>query len=112
RFNNLVDKLFVYPGNMERNMALSKGLFHSETVMLALVAKGLSRETAYAYVQRNAMDVWKQGGDFRQRLKDDGAIREYLSPREIDECFDLAPMLKKVDYIYRRAFKKSRTGRS
>src|SRR5574337_1204836 len=49
RFNSLVDKLFVYPENMRRNMAISKGLFHSEGVMLALVGKGMTRETAYSY---------------------------------------------------------------
>ncbi len=106
RFNGLIGKLFVYPQNMKRNMQLSKGLFHSETVMLALVGKGLSRETAYAYVQRNAMEVWKQGGDFKQRLQNDRDIRKYLSSREIDDCFDLSHTLKKVDYIFKRVFKK------
>ncbi len=109
RFNTLIDKLFVYPGNMKRNMALSKGLFHSETVMLALVAKGLSRETAYSYVQRNAMEVWKEGGDFKDLLQRDKDIRACLSSAEIDDCFDLSPMLKKVDYIFKRVFKKKRT---
>jgi adenylosuccinate lyase len=106
RFNGLIGKLFVYPQNMKRNMQLSKGLFHSETVMLALVRKGLSRETAYSYVQRNAMEVWKQGGDFKQRLQNDRDIRKYLSSREIDACFDLSHMLKKVDYLFKRVFKK------
>jgi adenylosuccinate lyase len=108
RFNSLVERLFVYPKNMERNMALSKGLFHSETVMLALVAKGISRETAYAYVQRNAMDVWKQGGDFKERLKGDQDIRTYLNSREIDSCFDLSHTLKKVDFIFKRVFKQKK----
>jgi adenylosuccinate lyase len=106
RFNSLVEKLFVYPENMKRNMELSKGLFHSETVMLALVGKGISRETAYSYVQRNAMEVWKMGGDFKQRLQDDKDIRKYLSSREIDACFDISHTLKKVDYIFKRVFKK------
>ncbi len=106
RFNNLIDRLFVYSQNMKRNMSLSKGLFHSETVMLALVAKGLTRETAYSYVQRNAMEVWKQGGDFKDRLQSDKDIKKYLSNREIDDCFDLSHMLKKVDYIFKRVFKK------
>jgi adenylosuccinate lyase len=106
RFNGLVDKLFVYPRNMKRNMDLSKGLFHSETVMLALVGKGISRETAYSYVQRNAMDVWKQGGDFQERLRNDKDIRAYLSSREIAACFDLSHTLKKVDYIFKRVFTK------
>ncbi len=108
RFTSLVDRMFVYPRNMERNMALSRGLFHSETVMLALVGKGITRETAYKYVQRNAMDVWKEGGDFARRLKDDADIRQHLSEREIDTCFDLKHTLKKVDYIFARVFGKKR----
>jgi adenylosuccinate lyase len=106
RFNGLVDNLFVYPRNMKRNMELSKGLFHSETVMIALVGKGLSRETAYSYVQRNAMDVWKHGGDFKERLQNDKDIRKYLTNREIADCFDLSHMLEKVDFIFKRVFKK------
>jgi adenylosuccinate lyase len=105
RFNGLIDRLFVYPENMKRNMELSKGLFHSETVMLALVGKGLKRETAYSMVQRNAMTVWKEGGDFKQRLGKDKDIRKYLNSKELDECFDLSHMLKKVDFIFKRVFK-------
>jgi adenylosuccinate lyase len=108
RFNSLVDKLFVYPQNMKRNMALSKGLFHSETVMLALVEKGIARETAYSYVQRNAMEVWKEGGDFKDRLKNDRDIRKHLDSREIDRCFDLSHTLEKVDYIFKRVFSKKK----
>lgn len=104
RFNTLIDRLFVYPHNMKRNMAISKGLFHSETVMLSLVGKGIPRETAYAYVQRNAMEVWKQGGDFKERLKNDADIRKYLSSSEIDDCFDISHTLKKIDYIFKRVF--------
>jgi adenylosuccinate lyase len=108
RFNNLIDRLFVYPKNMQRNMAISKGLFHSESVMLALVGKGITRETAYTYVQRNAMDAWKRGGDFKQLLKSDKDIGKYLRGKEIDECFDLSHTLNKVDYIFKRVFKKRR----
>jgi adenylosuccinate lyase len=104
RFTKLVDRLFVYPKNMARNMELSRGLFHSETVMLALVAKGITRETAYRYVQRNAMEVWKQGGDFAARLKADRDIGQHLTPAEIDRCFDLKHTLKRVDYIFKRVF--------
>jgi adenylosuccinate lyase len=108
RFNNLIDKLFVYPRNMKRNMELSKGLFHSETVMLELVKKGLSRETAYSYVQRNAMDVWKHGGDFQERLQHDRDIRKYLNAAQIADCFDVSHMLKRVDFIFKRVFRKKR----
>ncbi len=108
RFNGLVDRLFVYPKNMERNMAISRGLFHSEAVMLALVAKGLTRETAYSYVQRNAMAVWKHGGDFKRILKNDPDIRKHLSGKELDDCFDLSHTLKNVNYIFRRVFKETK----
>jgi len=106
RFTRLVDKLIVYPANMERNMEISRGLFHSETVMLALVGKGLTREQAYKFVQRNAMMVWKQGGDFSDRLKGDPDIGQYLTAREIDGCFDIKHTIKKVDYIFKRVFGK------
>jgi adenylosuccinate lyase len=108
RFNTLIDKLFVYPANMRRNMAISKGLFHSETVMLALVGKGITRETAYSYVQRNAMEAWKQGGDFKERLKNDQDIRKNLTAGELDDCFDLSHTLDKVDFIFKRVFKTKR----
>ena len=106
RFTSLIDKLIVYPANMKRNMQISRGLFHSETVMLALVEKGLRRETAYQYVQRNAMTVWKQGGDFKGLLQQDRDIRKALSAKELDACFDLSHTLKRVDYIFKRVFRK------
>ncbi len=106
RFTSLIDGLIVYPENMKRNMDLSRGLFYSESVMLELVKKGLTRETAYKYVQRNAMDVWRSGGDFKQRLKSDPDIKKYLSSGEIDACFDLKHHLRRVDYIFKRVFKK------
>lgn len=106
RFTNLVDKLLVYPENMIRNMDRSRGLFHSETVMLALVEKGIAREKAYLMVQRNAMHIWKQDGDFKKRLKQDPDIRKYLSERELDRCFNLSYTLKRVDYIFKRVFGK------
>jgi adenylosuccinate lyase len=76
--------------------------------MLALVKKGIQRETAYSFVQRNAMEVWNRGGDFKQRLKNDTDIRASLSDKEIDDCFDLSHTLKKVDYIFKRVFKNKR----
>ena len=106
RFTRLVDKLIVYPARMLRNMEISRGLFHSETVMLALVGKGLTREQAYKFVQRNAMMVWKEGGDFADRLKGDPDISQHLTAKEIDGCFDLKHTIKKVDYIFKRVFGK------
>lgn len=106
RFTGLIDKLIVYPENMKRNLDISRGLFHSETMMLALVDKGLTREAAYRFVQRVAMEVWKHGGDFKALLKRDPDIGNYLTNKEIDECFDLKHTLKKVDFIFKRVFKK------
>jgi adenylosuccinate lyase len=76
--------------------------------MLALVGKGVARETAYQYVQRNAMTVWRQGGDFADQLKADADIRRHLSVKEINRCFDLRHTLKKVEYIFRRVFGKKK----
>ncbi|MGE5855519.1 MAG: adenylosuccinate lyase, partial [Syntrophaceae bacterium] len=104
RFTKLVEKLFVYPKNMLRNMELSRGLFHSETVMLALVEQGITREAAYSYVQRNAMETWKHGGGFRERLQRDPDIRKHLGRKELDRCFDLSHTLRRVDYIFKRVF--------
>lgn len=106
RFTNLIDKLIIYPENMRRNMDISRGLYHSETVMLSLVEKGLTREEAYRLVQRNAMDAWRGRGEFRELLKKDPDISRHLSEREIDRCFDLRRMLKNVDYIFKRVFGK------
>lgn len=104
RFTKLVEKLFVYPKNMLRNMERSQGLFHSETVMLALVEQGVTREAAYSYVQRNAMETWKHGGNFRERLQRDPDIRKHLDRKEVDRCFDLSHTLRRVDYIFKRVF--------
>jgi adenylosuccinate lyase len=68
------------------------------------VGKGITRETAYHYVQRNAMAVWKEGGDFAARLKSDPDIRKHLTAGEIDRCFDLRHTLKNIDYIFKRVF--------
>lgn len=108
RLKRLIDGLIVYPANMKRNMDLSRGLFYSESVMLALVKKGLTRETAYKYVQRNAMDVWKHGGDFRKRLTEDPEISRHLTAGEVADCFDLKHHLRRVDYIFKRVFKKKK----
>lgn len=106
RFTNLIDRLIVYPENMRRNMEISRGLFHSETVMLSLVDKGLTREEAYRIVQRNAMEAWKGKGEFRSLLKNDPDITRHLSEKEIDRCFDIGHMLRNIDYIFKRVFKR------
>jgi adenylosuccinate lyase len=104
RLTSLIDKLVVYPENMLRNMNRLGGLVHSQQVLLALTQKGVSREDAYAIVQRNAMKTWEQGADFMQELKADPQVRAALSDSEIEAHFDLAPHLRHVDTIFARVF--------
>jgi adenylosuccinate lyase len=104
RCAGLIENLVVYPENMMRNLNLMKGLVFSQRVLLSLAGKGVSREMAYAMVQRNAMKVWEQGKDFQEELVADSDVREYLSAEEIREAFDLNYHLKHVDTIFKRVF--------
>ncbi|MGP0565264.1 adenylosuccinate lyase [Nitrospina sp. 32_T5] len=103
----LIEQLVVYPDNMMRNLELTKGLVFSEHVLLALTRKGVTRDEAYRMVQRNAMQVWEQGGDFVSLLKQDEDIKEKLSAEEIDQAFDLKKHLRNVDRIFERVFNKT-----
>ena len=107
RFTGLIRNLLVYPKNMKANLDRMKGLVHSQRVLLALAGKGLSREDAYRLVQRNAMQVWEKGKDFRKLLKADKEIKKAMSASEIDECFSLDYHTKNVDYIFKRVFGKA-----
>ena len=80
------------------------GLVHSQRVLLALTQKGVSREDSYAYVQRNAMPVWRGEGDFLTLLKADADVSAKLSDAELEELFDLGYHLKQVDTIFARVF--------
>jgi adenylosuccinate lyase len=104
RMAGLIDKLVVYPENMRKNLDRLGGLVHSQRVMLALVDKGLAREDAYRLVQRNAMRVWQQGGDFLALLKTDPEVSKALSAAELEALFDLAYHTKHVDDIFSRVF--------
>ncbi|MBH5392104.1 adenylosuccinate lyase [Bradyrhizobium diversitatis] len=104
RLAGLIDKLLVYPANMQKNLDRLGGLVHSQRVLLALTQKGASREDAYKLVQRNAMPVWRGEGDFLQLLKKDTEVKKYLSDTEIEEQFDLGYHLKHVDTIFKRVF--------
>jgi adenylosuccinate lyase len=104
RLAGLIEKLLVYPENMEKNLDRLGGLVHSQRLLIALTQKGASREDSYKLVQRNAMPVWRGQGDFRTLLKNDAEVKRYLSDAEIDEQFDLAYHLKHVDTIFKRVF--------
>jgi len=104
RLTGIIEKLTVYPENIQRNLALTGGLFNSQRVMLALTQKGLSRNEAYELVQRNAMKVWEQGGHLKERLMADTEVMRYLTKDELEELFDLRFYVRHVDTIFKRVF--------
>jgi adenylosuccinate lyase len=100
---NLIKNLLIYPENMARNLNCYGGVVFSQSVLLALVGKGLNREEAYAIVQANAMSVWNTlDGDFRKVVTSDPRITAHLTPAEIAHCFDPTQHLKHLDEIYQR----------
>jgi adenylosuccinate lyase len=107
RLAGVIEKLLVYPENMQKNLDRLGGLVHSQRLLLALTQKGASREDAYKLVQRNAMPVWRGEGDFQTLLKKDEDVKKYLSDKEIEEQFDLAYHFKHVDTIFSRVFGKA-----
>ena len=104
RLAGVVDKLLVYPANMQKNMDRLGGLIHSQRVLIALTQKGVPREDAYRMVQRNAMRVWAGESDFLALLKADPEVSAKLSAEELAENFDLGYHLKHVDTIFKRVF--------
>ncbi|MEW6640136.1 MAG: adenylosuccinate lyase [Pseudomonadota bacterium] len=104
RLAGVIEKLLIYPQNMQKNLDRLGGLVHSQRVLLALTQKGASREESYKLVQRNAMPVWRGEGDFKTLLKADADVKKYLTDAEIDEKFDLGYHLKHVDTIFKRVF--------
>ena len=103
KFIGVMEKLNVYPDRMKRNIQLTRGLVSSQQVLLALVKRGYTREKAYAIVQRNALNAWKNEANFRQLIEADPEVTKVLTPTEIEECFNLSYHMKNVDYILKRA---------
>ena len=102
RLAGLVDSLVVDPERMRENLDLTRGLAFSGTLLLALTDKGVSREDAYALVQRHAMDTWDHGGDYRERVLADARIGERLTKEEVERAFSLEQALRHVDAIFER----------
>ena len=92
----------VYPARMRENLELTRGLTFSGSLLVALIGKGLTREEAYALVQRHALETWDRGGDFRERILAEPRIVELLSKEEIDRAFSLEESLRHVDAIFER----------
>ena len=100
KFSNIIDKLLVYPDAMIANLNKTGGLIFSQNLLIALVTKGVLREDAYKWVQRNAMARWLEGADFKTNVEADPDIKKYLTDEEIEHCFDPKPMLRNVDLIF------------
>lgn len=98
----VVRDLVVDPKRMQRNIDSSGGLVFTQTVLLAITNKSIARDDAYAIVQRTAMKVWDNGTHLRDELKNDPDAMKHLTPEEVDQCFEIAPLLKNVDMIFER----------
>ena len=98
----LLQGLTVYPQRMQANLGLTRGLIFSESVLLALMHKGLTRPVAYQLVQRNAMPAWRGDRDFRTLLLADRDVRRHLTAREVNACFDITRHTRHVREIFRR----------
>ena len=100
----LIKNLLIYPENMIKNLNLTRGLIFSQTILLKLVDKGLTREDAYRLVQNSAMDVWaNKDKNLKDELMKSDEVLNYLTKKEIDEIFNTNKILKNVDYIFQRS---------
>ncbi len=104
RLAGVVEKLVVYPEQMQANLDALGGLVHSQQILLALTQKGVSREDAYRLVQKHAMDVWKTGGSYLDRMKSDDEVGQYLTNAELEQLFDTKQHHQHVDTIFTRVF--------
>ncbi len=104
----LIKHLLIYPDNMKRNLELTRGLVFSQTVLLKIIDKGITREDAYKIVQTSAMDVW---ADKNKNLKDElmksETVLKHLSKEEVEQIFSVGQMIKNVEYIFNRSINAS-----
>ena len=107
KMTSLIDGLLVYPERMLENLNATRGLIFSGQLLLALTRAGVSREEAYIWVQRNAMKVWDDGGDFKSLVAADPDITAHLTREQIDSAFSLDTYLRNVDTVYSRVFGKA-----
>jgi adenylosuccinate lyase len=110
RFTRIVAGMVVYPERMKENLARSRGVVFSGQVLLELAARGISREQAYQWVQRNAMRSFEEQRPFKDLLLADAELTAVLPPAEIERTFDLAVQLRNVDTIIDRVFAEQAAG--
>jgi len=100
----LVDNLIIYPENMLKNLNLTRGLIFSQTVLLKLTEKGMSREDAYEIVQTSAMKVWEdKSKNLKDELSNSSKVTKHFTQNDLDEMFDPDKLLKNIDYIFKRS---------
>ena len=104
RFTRIVQGMTVYPARMRENLDRSRGVVFSGTILLELARRGISREQAYEWVQRNAMRSFAEHRDFKTLLLADADVAAVLSPAEIERAFDLDEQFRYVDEIFDRVF--------
>jgi adenylosuccinate lyase len=104
RQNKIIKNLVVHPKNMEENLHKLKGLIFSQQVLMLLAARGLTRQTAYEMVQRNALKVWDTGRDFKSLLLEDQDLMNFISREDVEEIFNLDYHFKHVEDIFKRVF--------
>ena len=102
---SLLDGLVVYPERMLENLNATRGLVFSGQLLLVLTQKGVAREQAYEWVQRNAMKAWDENDDFKKLVKGDSDINAALNGSEVDKVFSLDTYLRNVDTIFARVFR-------
>jgi adenylosuccinate lyase len=112
RFAGLVDGLRVHPERMLENLRATRGLVFSQPVLLKLIESGMERQAAYAVVQRNAMRVWDEGRDFKDLLGSDPEVQARLTPKDLDEAFDLDRELRHASAIFARVLGPRAAGRA
>ena len=98
----VIGELRVYPEQLERNLELTGGLIYSQRVLLELVESGISREEAYDLVQRCSMEAWEGGRTLKEILAGEEIVINNVGEEKLEDCFDPAYYLQRVDYIYRR----------
>ncbi len=104
RLNEVLKNLTVYKENMLQNLNMTRGVIYSQRLMLALVAKGADKIEAYERVQKYAMDSWENKKDFKSLILNDKFVSEFLTKKEIEECFDPKYYIRKMDVIFNRVF--------
>ena len=104
RLNKILKNLVVHPKQMEENLHKLKGLIFSQQVLMKLAARGLSRQTAYEMVQRNALKVWDTGRDFKSLLLEDKELMNFISKEDVEEIFNLDYHFKYIEDIFKRVF--------